>query len=210
MEITNKLTDLEKKDQWNFGMDCSALMTNGHISFHDYRNNQNQNDHRSQWDYFIRKGFGYALDNGSIFGKVRAVVENLETGEKSLSSIPKILEDALNDGDRKQDLDYRLVGFQCVNGLSLEDKRQIEADLICGFVTTSENLDLNTKGYEFAITTHRGGNVVYVPDGTDKGVDKEELGKQLDMKTFGNFLMNDFTEEIKQTDEKIFGNEMGM
>ena len=63
MEITNKLTDLEKKDQWNFGMDCSALMTNGHISFHDYRNNQNQNiDHRSQWDYFIRKGFGYALD----------------------------------------------------------------------------------------------------------------------------------------------------
>lgn len=202
MKITNKMTDLENANQINYGLRFNDFMRNGEVYLDSYK----RDDRSHHWGYFIRKGFDFTFNEFASQGMLKAMIEDEKTGEKSLKDIAEIVNDAYNHNDKG----YNLLGFKGSKNLSLEQKEKLECKLIDDFISTSEDLDLNRPGHEFYIRTHAFREAVYVPDGTDNGIDRTELGDQLGIKTFEGVMLDDFTDDIKAKDRQLYDKEPEM
>lgn len=202
MKITNNKKDLENFNQINYCLRFNNLMSNGEIYFDSCKHEEKPRLLRKRleldsyqknfWGYFFRKGF--TIPNFEFIkpNEFKAIVQFDGSNQKVLKDIDEIYNDALKSKDNQ----YNLVGFKIPDKINLKDKETLECMLIAEFVRVSENQDLNIKkNFGFMISTHNLNELIYIPDGSDNGLDKEELGKQLKIKTFNDIILYDFVKE---------------
>ena len=198
MQITNRRSDVENKKQVNYGLYFSRdFLTDGVVKFFSYKYEENDNRY---WGNIFRKGFNYILRRYGERDMLSARVVDKQTGETKLMKLTDVVDETARYDTEK----YDVVGFQCSKNVSLEDREKMEVDLIRSFVSASQNGDLNLNGNEFSIQTHESGVLTYVPDGTSKGVDIEQVGKELGIKTSEGFLLG-FNDQVKQYDKRLYG-----